>query len=234
MRAHLGCRACTLSSPICTGWWRGRAALRLCNASCEWHRGVTHAKRTCRRRRNRGDRGRGNPDLHDRWKFTMLDRAKVALDGEGGAPRMPLRKGFRSLRLPPRFDKCGGHFPAVSRMPRWWLEPVRFDYTVSANRFAVVSLLAEVDTALGPPNPARGSTWSRDSRSQRWGIRGDAASLGHGQVEIGFSGGLGDPTTMTRDPGPRRALRCGTVDGGAVERFRDQELVATLRTRGFQ
>jgi hypothetical protein len=34
---------------------------------------------------------------------------------------------------------------------RPWLEPVRFDYRVGADDAAVVRLLADLDTALGPP-----------------------------------------------------------------------------------
>jgi len=84
----------------------------------------------------------------------MLDRADLAQPGQGGHPRETPRRGLSPLWLPAPVDRCACHAHGRWPMSRPWLAPVRFDYAVSADRFAAVRLLAKVDAALGPPSPA--------------------------------------------------------------------------------
>ena len=84
----------------------------------------------------------------------MLDRADLAQPGQGGHPRETPRRGLPPLWLPAPVDRCACHAHGRWPMSRPWLAPVRFDYAVSADRFAAVRLLAKVDAALGPPSPA--------------------------------------------------------------------------------
>jgi murein DD-endopeptidase MepM/ murein hydrolase activator NlpD len=74
------------------------------------------------------------------------------LAGRFEAARPTLRSGSSRLWLPLRAGRCSGGKRAAPRPPGAWLRPIRFDYQVSGHELAIISLLADLDAAAGPPS----------------------------------------------------------------------------------
>lgn len=72
--------------------------------------------------------------------------------GRFEAAQPTFRSGSSRLWLPLRAGRCSGGRRPAPGAPGAWLRPIRFDYRICGRELAIISLLADLDAAPGPPS----------------------------------------------------------------------------------